>query len=79
MRARKRPAYATTGVRVQTHTMEWWRQKLKQQTDYLPAAITRAQSCSHILNYRTPTAPAIILLSSSCLNGLFLAPSSHSP
>eukprot|EP00965_Chrysotila_dentata_P250118 6209262-Pleurochrysis_carterae.AAC.1 len=53
--------------------MEWW-SKLKQQTD-LPVAITRAQSCSHILHYRTPTAPAIILLTSSCLNGLFLAPS----
>eukprot|EP00965_Chrysotila_dentata_P121574 4019207-Pleurochrysis_carterae.AAC.1 len=54
--------------------MEWWRQKLKQQTE-LPAAITRAQSCSHILPYRTSTAPAIILLSSSCLNGLSLTPS----
>eukprot|EP00965_Chrysotila_dentata_P103809 3427445-Pleurochrysis_carterae.AAC.1 len=74
MRVRQRPAYAITGVRVQTHIMEWWRQKLMQQTD-LSAAITRAQSCRHILPYRTPTAPAIILLSSSSLNGLFLAPS----
>eukprot|EP00965_Chrysotila_dentata_P091727 3028132-Pleurochrysis_carterae.AAC.1 len=39
----------------------------------------RAQSFSQILYYRTPTAPAIILLSSSCLNGLFLTPSSSAP
>eukprot|EP00965_Chrysotila_dentata_P241794 6204493-Pleurochrysis_carterae.AAC.1 len=56
MGVRQRPAYAIKGVRVQTHTMEWWRQKPTQQTN-LPAAITLGQSCSHILYYRMPTAP----------------------
>eukprot|EP00965_Chrysotila_dentata_P064511 2138987-Pleurochrysis_carterae.AAC.2 len=38
--------------------------------------MTRAQSCRHILYSRTPTAPAILLLCSPCLNGLFPAASS---